>query len=154
MKTNFLDDTEEHITQEAVTNSATKLVPVGTILVVVKSKVLAHSLPVAIARVPTCFGQDLKGIKADDADSVPFVATSLRIGKNWLLGRARGVNTEGLTLEHLRAFPLLMPDKSLQRQFACRAAAVEKLKVAQRASLAETDALFGSLQHSAFQGAL
>ena len=55
----FLDDTQEHITTDAITDSATKLVPTGAVLVVVKSKVLAHRLPVAVARVPTCFGQDL-----------------------------------------------------------------------------------------------
>jgi type I restriction enzyme S subunit len=42
----------------------------------------------------------------------------------------------------------------LQREFARRVAAVEKLKTAQRASLAEMDALFASLQHRAFCGEL
>lgn len=46
------------------------------------------------------------------------------------------------------------PPVSLQREFAHRVAAVEKLKAAQRASLAELDALFASLQHGAFRGEL
>jgi hypothetical protein len=37
------------------------------------------------------------------------------------------------------------------REFAHRVAAVEKLKATQRASLAELDALFASLQHRAFR---
>ena len=39
----------------------------------------------------------------------------------------------------------------LQREFARRVTAVEALKTAQRASLAELDALFATLQHRAFR---
>lgn len=47
-----------------------------------------------------------------------------------------------------------LPPLDLQREFARRVAAVEKLKTAQRAALAELDALFASLQHRAFRGEL
>jgi type I restriction enzyme, S subunit len=154
IKSEFLNDTEEHITEEAIGRSATKLVPAETILVVVKSKILAHHLPVAVARVSTCFGQDLKGIRLSNRCEVSFVATALRLGKRWLLERARGINTEGLTLDHLRAFPLMMPPLRLQSEFARRVTVVERLKATHRASLAEMDALFASLQHRAFRGEL
>jgi len=42
----------------------------------------------------------------------------------------------------------------LQREFARRVTAVEALMTAQRASLAELDALFATLQHRAFRGEL
>jgi type I restriction enzyme S subunit len=54
-------------------------------------------------------------------------------------------------LEEIR---FVAPPIALQREFARRVAAVEKLKSAQRASLAELDALFASLQHRAFRGEL
>lgn len=47
-----------------------------------------------------------------------------------------------------------VPPIELQREFARRITAVEKLKTAHRASLAELDALFASLQHRAFRGEL
>ena len=50
--------------------------------------------------------------------------------------------------------PFQLPPHELQREFARRVAAVEKLKAAHRASLAEMDALFASLQHRAFRGEL
>jgi type I restriction enzyme, S subunit len=154
MKSEFLEDTQEHITDEAIGQSATSLVPIGTILIVVKSKILAHSLPVAITRVATCFGQDLKGIRVQERCDVAFVTTALRLGKRWLLERARGLNTEGLTLEHLKAFPLSLPPVKSQREFARRANVVERLKVGHRASLVTLDALFASLQYRAFRGEL
>jgi type I restriction enzyme, S subunit len=47
-----------------------------------------------------------------------------------------------------------VPPLPLQREFACRVEAVEKLKTAHSASLMEMDALFASLQHRAFRGEL
>jgi type I restriction enzyme S subunit len=47
-----------------------------------------------------------------------------------------------------------VPPMSSQNDFANRVAAVEKLKSASRASLAELDALFASLQQRAFRGEL
>lgn len=47
-----------------------------------------------------------------------------------------------------------VPPITMQREFASRVEAVEKLKSAQGASLAELDALFASLQHRAFRGEL
>jgi len=46
---------------------------------------------------------------------------------------------------------LILPPIELQHEFARRVTAVEKLKTAQRASLAELDALFATLQHRAFR---
>jgi type I restriction enzyme S subunit len=42
----------------------------------------------------------------------------------------------------------------MQNNFAKRIATIEKLKAARRASLAELNALFGSLQHRVFRGEL
>jgi type I restriction enzyme, S subunit len=65
-----------------------------------------------------------------------------------------GVAVERLNLHHVRDLELPLPPISLQREFARRVEAVEKLKAAQRASLAILDVLFASLQHSAFCGEL
>lgn len=54
----------------------------------------------------------------------------------------------------LEGVTFIAPPLRLQRDFARRVGAVEKLKAAQRASLAELDALFASLQSRAFKGEL
>jgi type I restriction enzyme S subunit len=48
----------------------------------------------------------------------------------------------------------ILPPLPFQSEFARQVAAIEKLKTTHRASLAEMGALFGSLQHRAFQGEL
>ena len=54
----------------------------------------------------------------------------------------------------LQTVMIEVPPHSLQREFAHRIAAIEKLKAMQRTSLAELDALFAALQHRAFRGGL
>lgn len=66
----------------------------------------------------------------------------------------RGGTQKFVSLGDLRSFPLPLPPIPLQREFARRVTAVEALKTAQRASLAELDALFATLQHRAFRGEL
>jgi type I restriction enzyme S subunit len=67
---------------------------------------------------------------------------------------SKGTNTKYLTMELLNRIRVPVPPIELQREFARRAGVVEKLKTAQRASLAELDALFATLQHRAFRGEL
>jgi type I restriction enzyme, S subunit len=105
-----LFDTQEHVTREAIEESATKLVPAESILVVVKSKILLHRLPVSIAQVPLCFSQDVKAVVPRDHRLTSiYLARHIRIGQQALLKRARGANTEGLTLEHLRGYEVMVP---------------------------------------------
>jgi len=73
------------------------------------------------------------------------------------IGR-RATGTSGsmknISQEKVFGISTILPPISLQREFARRTEAVEKLKTAQRASLAEMDALFATLKHRAFNGEL
>lgn len=154
MKGEHLWDTEEHITEEAIQRSATKLVPVGVLLVVVKSKVLMHTLPVLLARVPTCFGQDLKAIQPSSGLPPRYLARHMRVGASALLEVARGVNTEGLTLEHLRGYALMMPPRHFLEKYEEIEVAAEETIRRQRAAADAAQAMFDSLVHRAFRGEL
>jgi type I restriction enzyme S subunit len=54
----------------------------------------------------------------------------------------------------LETIAFVAPPLELQHEFARRVGAVERLRAIHRASLAELDALFGTLQHRAFRGEL
>jgi type I restriction enzyme S subunit len=154
MKGELLSDTQEHITERAIEESATNLVHPETILVVVKSKILMHRLPVLIAKVPTCFGQDLKGIILKQPWTSRYIARHLRLGQKWLLDRARGANTEGLTLDHLREYPVRVPPAALAERYEQIEQTIESQRERMKKSLAKLDLLFASLQHRAFRGEL
>lgn len=97
-------------------------------------------------------------VRFNGAKVVPLYACEFlnsRGGRRHLLRAGKstsGLNT--ISVSQVRSAPLALPPLSLQREFARRVAAVEKQKTAHRASLAELDALFASLQHRAFRGEL
>lgn len=62
MKAAALEDATDHISEDAVANSATSVVPEGSILIVARSGILAHSIPVAQAKRSLAFNQDIKAI--------------------------------------------------------------------------------------------
>jgi type I restriction enzyme S subunit len=66
--------------------------------------------------------------------------------------RIKGIGVPDLHLDQIQSFRIPLPSLSEQRDFSRRIAALEKLKIAHRASLAELDALFAVLQHRAFRG--
>jgi type I restriction enzyme S subunit len=71
-----------------------------------------------------------------------------------LTSKSRGIRQANISNGDVLELELPLPPIELQREFARRVSAVEKLKAAQRASLAELDALFATLQHHAFRGEL
>jgi type I restriction enzyme S subunit len=75
-------------------------------------------------------------------------------GRDLVLSKQRGQIQKHLNVGSLNEALIPTPPVTAQREFARRIAAVERLKSAHRASLAELDALFASLQHRAFRGEL
>jgi len=84
---------------------------------------------------------------------------------NWLVGSQRGkkyflksakqtTGIASINMTQLRRFPLIIPPLSLQSEFAEQVSALDRLKNAQRTSLAKLEKLFASLQHRAFRGEL
>jgi type I restriction enzyme, S subunit len=62
MKTESIVDTEDHITEEAVADSTTRVIQPGAVLIVVPSGILKHSIPVAINTRPAALNQDMKAL--------------------------------------------------------------------------------------------
>jgi type I restriction enzyme, S subunit len=78
-----------------------------------------------------------------------------RYSKRLLRGMCKSIiGMANINATELQSIKIPAPSFSVQLEFARRVAAVEKLKSAHRASLAELDALFASLQHRAFRGEL
>ncbi|MDP2955724.1 MAG: hypothetical protein Q8N53_04830, partial [Longimicrobiales bacterium] len=130
-------------------------VPAGTILVVVKSKILMRRLPVAINRAPMCFSQDVKGIIVRDSRlPASYLLRHLRVGQRGLLAQARGVNTEGLTLDHLRAYLLMVPPNVSLALWDRVDGAHRAVRANLARQLTQATQLFLSLSQRAFRGAL
>src|SRR5713226_6488905 len=60
MKVEVILDTEDHLSQEAIAADRAAIAKKTSLLVVVRSGILAHTFPVAIAGRDVAFNQDLK----------------------------------------------------------------------------------------------
>lgn len=60
MKFDYISDTEDKISTKGLQSSATSLIPVGTLLMVVRSGILQRLIPVAISSVQLSINQDMK----------------------------------------------------------------------------------------------
>lgn len=66
MKTEIINSAEEYITQAGLENSSSSLRPAGRVLMVVRSGILKHTIPVAINEVPVALNQDMKALSFTD----------------------------------------------------------------------------------------
>ncbi|MET3578922.1 type I restriction enzyme S subunit [Mesorhizobium robiniae] len=98
MKTEEIFDTEDHITPEGLQSSATNLVQPGAALIVVRSGILRHSIPVAINRVPATINQDIRAIVPNDCLRVDYLA---RLIDGFQAELLRLWSKEGATVESL-----------------------------------------------------
>ena len=103
LKGNAIDDTEDHITKEAVLESSTQIIPSQTVLIVVRSGILQHTIPIAINTVPVALNQDMKAILFNELIN-PLYFLYLVTGLTSLLlleWRKKGPTVESIESEYL-----------------------------------------------------
>lgn len=107
LKTEVLSDTQDHITQRAIDDEVAQLVPAGSILVVVRGMILAHTFPVATALVPMAINQDLKALIPSGALNSRFLAWLLRGSASETISRVdeAGHGTKALRMEAWASMP-------------------------------------------------
>lgn len=66
MKVENLMGAEESITAEGLSNSTATLIAPGRVLMVVRSGILKHTIPVAITGIPVAMNQDMKALHFQD----------------------------------------------------------------------------------------
>lgn len=160
MKTKVIRSTIDGITESAVENSAAKRVPAGSVLIVARSGILAHTLPIAVTAVEATLNQDMKALTLSGEMSSDFIAWGLRAFEQAILNKCRkgGTTVHSIEMPSLVAFELPIPPTNEQRRIVDKIEAmferidkgVENLRGAKA-----TLALYRqSLLKSAFEGKL
>jgi type I restriction enzyme S subunit len=85
MKRPLIDDAADHISPEAIESSPLKLIPVGSLLMVVRGMILAHSFPVALTTRPVTINQDMKALSVPK-ELAPYLLLYLQASKNTMVG--------------------------------------------------------------------
>lgn len=116
MSSRDLYDAEDHITKVAVDNSATQLVPAGSVLLVVRSGILVRRFPVAIARVALTLNQDMKAILPGKLLQPEFLAYGLAAMEQAVLRQCvkRGATVHSIDIGKLQRLEFPIPTKSEQ----------------------------------------
>jgi type I restriction enzyme S subunit len=78
MKVDEISASEDHITSKALEEGRVSMVPAGSILLVTRSGILAHTLPVAVTRAPVTINQDLKALSPKPGVLPTYIAHALR----------------------------------------------------------------------------
>ena len=149
-----INDTEDHITEQAIQDSATSLVPERTVLVVVRSGILKRALPVAITSRPMTFNQDIKAFKPNDRLLPEFLAVLLRILAPQLLNYVKQGTVDSLSTNVLEEMSFPLPPLENQKRFALAVKEVDALRWSQSRNLQSLNQLFESLVARAFTGEL
>ena len=116
----YLFDTKDHLTTDGIAQSASKIVVEDTVLVVVRSGVLAHSLPVTIAGCEMAINQDLKALVCKEGLLPLFLAVYLRTFAERILPiiTKHGVTVQSINTPEFRALPIPLLDIFKQEKIA------------------------------------
>lgn len=120
LKVNVLNDTEDHITEVAISSGAASLVAQGSLLVVVRGMILARMFPVVRANVAMAINQDLKAVLPTQGLNSDYLAWLLRGSEHAILSfldeAAHG--TKALRMDRWGSMRLPVPPLSEQAEIA------------------------------------
>jgi type I restriction enzyme S subunit len=141
MKSAEIWDAADHITPEAVHSSTTSLIPIGSILAVVRSGVLKHTFPIAINRVPVAINQDIKALICTPEVHPEFLMHFLRHSAPHILQCVRGTTADNIPVDELKSLRVPLPPLEEQRRIAAILDQADALRAKRREALAKTTAL-------------
>ncbi len=136
MKRLFLEDAEDHISAEAVSDGA-RLVPPGTLLMLTRGMTLLKDVPVCVLRREMSFNQDVKALRPKSQVDGLFLAWALTGNKQRLLEMVEiaGHGTGKLNTNELNAFKLMLPRPAEQQRIADFLTSLHNLIAAQTQKL-------------------
>jgi type I restriction enzyme S subunit len=133
-----------------------KKIPVGSILIVVRGMILAHTVPVGITTAEVSINQDIKALIPMETVLPEFLLWSLKSQHEYLLSKVSTAahGTKRFDMEDLLSLPILFPDIQFQEKFSRIAISYKKIAAAIGAGRIDIDKLFYSINQKAFSGQL
>ncbi|WP_419542867.1 restriction endonuclease subunit S [Negativibacillus massiliensis] len=150
MKSDIIMDSIDHITEEAVENSSTKMVPKGAVLMVIRSGILKHTLPVAIAAVELTVNQDMKAFIVGENVTAKFLMYYFRTIEADVLSGVRSVTADNIDFKEFQKRMVILPPIELQNRFDAFVEQTEKTKTTISKSLEKLETLKKALMQEYF----
>jgi type I restriction enzyme, S subunit len=160
MKSTRLSDSVLHISKSAVTESATRMAPAGTLLILVRGMGLAHGAQIAELMIPCAFNQDIRGIHPN-SDLIPrylLFAIRDRINSSDTVLSNAAHGTLKIDSDELQKVMIAFPPREQQRRIVAAIDSLseetQRLATIYDRKLAALEAFKKSLLHQAFSGNL
>lgn len=150
MKSSVINDSIDHITEEAIAHSTTNLVPTNSVLMVIRSGILKHTLPVATNSVPVTINQDMKAFVPNATVTTAFLMHYFKAIESDVLSGVRGVTADNIDFKAFQKRSIITPPIKLQEQFAAFVTQTDKSKLAVQQSLEKLETLKKSLMQEYF----
>ncbi len=147
LKSNYLINTIDYITLSGVENSATKIIPKGSLIIATRMAVGKT----AINKIDVAINQDLKAVNKIKEINIIFLQYLINSKKLHLEKVSSGATVKGIKIEHITELKVEIPPKSLQEEFAERVKLIEKQKNQAEQSLQKSEELFGALLQKCFR---
>jgi type I restriction enzyme S subunit len=119
MKRFRLDDSEDHVSEDAVANG-TKRVPGGSVLLLARGMTLLNDIPICVISRPMTFNQDVKALRPKPHVRNDYLPYLLLGNKDRLLSLVdlAGHGTGRLNSDELKALDVALPPPDEQRAIA------------------------------------
>ena len=150
VKTDYVSSGALWLTKKALEESTAKLVPKNTVIVVTRSGILKHKLPVAITSVPVVINQDIKAFRPKSDFLPEYLAWAIRSKENFLLSKTRAMTVDNIESKELYGIKIKHISITKQLDFVSFIQKIDKSKLAVKKSLEELETLKNSLMQQYF----
>ena len=152
MKSFYLSDAIDHITEKAVEESSTNIVPKNSVLIVVRSGILKHTIPISITNREMAINQDIKALIFNESVLPAYPAYFIDVYQSKLLPLIvkHSTTVQSINTEQFNNLKIPIPPKEIQGQIVAKmdtAYAAKKQKEAEAQRLLDNidDYLLGEL---------
>ncbi|WP_054203580.1 MULTISPECIES: restriction endonuclease subunit S [Pseudoalteromonas] len=147
----YLNESVEKITDEALSKSAAKIFPAGSMLVGMYD---TAAFKISILNVASASNQACANIIPNEKIDIEWFFSFIEFSKETYLRQRRGVRQQNLNLGMIKDFDLPLPPKTEQEKFVKLAHKTMQMKERNYSSLSNSLDNFNSLSQKAFAGEL
>lgn len=138
MKRFHISEAEDQITEAALVGSSTNLVAENSVLLVTRSGILKHTLPVALTGRDVAINQDIKALTPHPGLNPLFIAQQIKSLGPFVLKNCTkaGTTVDSVDFERLKAVPANIPPLAEQKRIVVKLDALNAKSARARTELA------------------
>lgn len=157
MKSTYISNSIDHISESVFKETNLKRISRDTILIVVRGMILVHTVPLAITIKDVSINQDIKAMKVlDDSIEPLYLLWCLKSQHDHILSKVSTAahGTKRLDMPDLVGLDICVPPIGIQGKFVEVIKKLDEQLTFAKASVSEHESIFHSLMQRAFKGEL